>query len=196
MRHLLCCLLLSCAGAASAQVDQVELLDPLPFAAQDLDLMQGGPAWLVGDHVKARRYFRAAAQRGHPLGQYNLAMMLLYHEGGPCDSAEAVALLHRAAVGGLGLAREALDQMEMRGVGCPGLRRPFPCLTLSRHRDQRVPRSYRLPNARSHLERQSSSNALRRSGRHGLAISLGMFATGPLLARREPSLDDLRTQQQ
>lgn len=124
MRQLLSCLLLAYAGATSAQVAPP---DPLPFAAQDLDLMQGGPAWLVGDHVKARRHFRAAAQRGDPLGEYNLAMMLLHREGGPCGFAEAVLLLRKAAADGVGLAREALDQIEVHRAVRPTLKRPFPC---------------------------------------------------------------------
>jgi len=129
MRHLLSCLLLAYAGAAGAQV---EVPAPLPFEAQDQEVVQGGLAWLVGDHVKARRHFRVAAQHGHPLGQYNLAMMLLHHEGGPCDSAKAVALLREGAVAGVGLAREALDRMEIRGATQLGLKRPFPCLPMNR----------------------------------------------------------------
>jgi TPR repeat protein len=124
MRHLLSYLLLACAGAASAQV---ETPDPLPLPDLDLDLMQGGPAWLVGDHVKARRHFLAAAQRGHPLGQYNLAMMLLYREGGPCDAALAVALLRKSADAGISPAREALEQMQDQGTARKGPTRPFSC---------------------------------------------------------------------
>jgi len=113
MRHLLSCLLLVCASAASAQV---EAPAPLSLPDLDLDVLQGGPAWLVGDHVKARRHFRAAAERGHPLGQYNLAMMLLHREGGPCGANEAVALLHQASEAGIVLASVALAQMHERGA--------------------------------------------------------------------------------
>lgn len=125
MRHLLSCLLLFLAGATNAQL---EPQNPLPFPVQDLDLMQGGPAWLVGDHVKARKHFKAAAQRGHPLGQYNFAMMLLYREGGSCDSAQAVTLLSKAAVAGVRPAGEALEQIRSRGLATQqGPKRPFPC---------------------------------------------------------------------
>lgn len=124
MRHLLSSLLLACAGAAGAQVEPPF---PLPVPDLDLDLMQGGPAWLVGDHVKARRHFGAAAQRGHPLGHYNLAMMLLHHEGGPCGSTEAIVLLRKAADEGVGLAREALEQIQDGGSPPQGFKRPFPC---------------------------------------------------------------------
>jgi TPR repeat protein len=116
MRHFLCSLLLACAGAASAQLQRP---DALPIANADPDLLQGGAAWLVGDHVKARQHFLAATKRGHPLGQYNLAMMLLHREGGPGGSAEAVALLCKAAEGDVSLAREALEQMHAA--------RPYPC---------------------------------------------------------------------
>ena len=125
MRHLLGCLLLACAGASNAQL---EAPGRLPFPDRDPDLMRGGPAWLLGDHVKARQHFKAAAQRGHPLGQYNFAMMLLHHEGGPCDAAQAQALLRKAAVAGVGLADEALEQIHGSGKAVQrGLKRPFPC---------------------------------------------------------------------
>lgn len=135
MRHLLSCLLLACAGAASAQVEPP---DRLPFPDRDPDLMQGGPAWLVGDHVKARYHYRAAAQRGHPLGQYGLAMMLLYREGGSCGTAEAVALLRKSAEGGVVLAREALEQLRSRGTVQQGFMRPFPCPTANQERTKPV----------------------------------------------------------
>jgi len=124
MRHLLSCVLLACAGVAVAQVEPPE---PLPYPDLDLDLLQGGPAWLVGDHVKARHHFRAAAERGHPLGQYNLAMMLLHHEGGPCGAAEAIALLRQAADAGIVLASEALEQMRERGTAQQSVKGPFTC---------------------------------------------------------------------
>lgn len=122
MRHFVGCLLVTCAGAAGAQVGPTDTL-PLP----DLDLLQAGPAWLVGDHVKARRHFRAAALRAHPLGQYNLAMMLLYREGGPCDVAQAAMLLRKSADAGVGLAREALEQMHARELANQRPHRQFAC---------------------------------------------------------------------
>lgn len=101
MRQLIGCLLLACiAGVASGQS-----LDPAP----DPDLVQAWPAWLVGDHAKARGHFLAAARRGHPLGQYNLAMMLIHGEGGPPSPAEACTLLRKAAVR-VAFARAALDR--------------------------------------------------------------------------------------
>jgi TPR repeat protein len=124
MRHLLSCLLLVCASAASAQV---EAPAPLPLPDLDPDVLQGGPAWLVGDHVKARRHFRAAAERGHPLGQYNLAMMLLHREGGPCGATEAVALLHQASDAGIVLASEALEQLHDGGTAHRDVKGLFTC---------------------------------------------------------------------
>jgi TPR repeat protein len=121
MRHLTVSLLLVCACTASAQVAP----DPLPFQSSDLDVMEGGLAWLVGDHVEARRHFRTAAQRGDPLGQYNLAMMLLHHEGGRGDSVEATALLRKAADAGVILARDELHQMQVRGAPARGSKRQF-----------------------------------------------------------------------
>lgn len=124
VRNVSCCLLLACAGAVNAQTDMPELMP-------DMDLMQAGPAWLVGDHVKARSHFRAAAQRGNPLAQYNLAMMMLYREGGPCDILEAQALLHKAAAEGVDLARDALQHMQVRIPVQAGSKQPFPCVLYS-----------------------------------------------------------------
>ena len=123
MRHLLGCLLLACARTVSAQI---EMPEPAFNPDFDPDLVQAWPAWLMGDHVKARHYFRSAVLRGHPLGQYNLAMMLLYREGGPCDPEAARALLLKAADSGVGLARQALDQMRVGGRQA-GFNRSFPC---------------------------------------------------------------------
>ena len=92
------------------------------------EVVQGGTAWLVGDHVEARRHFQVAAQRGSPLGQYNLAMMLLYHEGGPCDAAQAIALLRKSADAGIDLARDALQ--DRTTAANKGRERPFPCRLL------------------------------------------------------------------
>jgi TPR repeat protein len=82
----------------------------------------------VGDHVEARRHFQVAAQLGSPLGQYNLAMMLLYREGGPCDAAQAIALLRKSADAGIDLARAALNQTQDRTTAANKSReRHFPC---------------------------------------------------------------------
>jgi FOG: TPR repeat, SEL1 subfamily len=124
MRHLLSCLLFACAGTANAQFQPP---DPLPSTDQDLDVMQGGTAWLVGAHVEARRHFRAAAERGNPLGQYNLAMMLLYREGGACDAVQATALLRKSAEAGTSLARQALEQISAQQTARRGRRGAFPC---------------------------------------------------------------------
>jgi len=120
MRHLFSCLLIACAGAVSAQPDW-------PEPAPDPDFMQAATAWLSGDDVKARHHFRAAAEHGHPLAQYNLAMMLLHREGGPCRPAEAEVLLRKAADGGVDLAREALEQMQARVTAHGSFKPPFPC---------------------------------------------------------------------
>ena len=125
MRHLLSCLLLAFTGGATAQFGP-----PVPMSVSDLEpeVVQGGTAWLVGDHVEARRHFQVAAQRGSPLGQYNLAMMLLYREGGPCDAAQAIALLRKSADAGIDLARDALNQTQDRTTAAnKGRERPFPC---------------------------------------------------------------------
>jgi TPR repeat protein len=102
MRHLTASLLL--LASASTAVAQ-QLPEPVP----DPDLLLAWPAWLVGDHAKARGHFLAAARRGHPLGQYNLAMMLVHGEGGPASTAEACALLRQAGLR-VELARLELDR--------------------------------------------------------------------------------------
>jgi hypothetical protein len=85
MRHLTASILLVCATAASGQ----SLPETLP----------------------ARHHFLAAARRGHPLGQYNLAMMLIHGEGGPPSLDEACALLLTSAVS-VQLARVELGRCE------------------------------------------------------------------------------------
>jgi TPR repeat protein len=103
MRHLTASILLAGAAAAHGQ--------SLPEAPPDPDLLHAWPAWLVGDHVKARQHFLAAARRGHPLGQYNLAMMLIHGEGGPASLDEACPLLVMSAVT-VQLARVELKRCE------------------------------------------------------------------------------------
>ena len=125
MRHLFTCLLFACVGAVSAEAE-------MGHAAPDPDLMQAWPAWLVGDHVKARHHFRAASEKGHPLGQYNLAMMLLHGEGGPCEPEEAETLLRKAADNGVDLARQGLVQIQIRSTSHGTA--PFPCALQSKAR--------------------------------------------------------------
>jgi TPR repeat protein len=103
MRQSILSLLVVCAGAAGAQ--------SLPVLGADPDLLQAFPAWLVGDHAKARRHFLAAARRGDPLGQYNLAMMLIHGEGGPPSVEQACALLRTAAVR-VAVARAELERCK------------------------------------------------------------------------------------
>ena len=119
MRHLFSCLLLVWVSAVSAEPE-------MRHEAGDPDLMQAWPAWLVGDHVKARHHFRAAAEKGHPLGQYNLAMMLLHGEGGPCQPVEAETLLRKAADREVDLARQALVQIRARKTS--HATSPLPCV--------------------------------------------------------------------
>jgi len=107
IRPLMSCLLFVCVSAVNAEPE-------MRHTAPDPHLMQAWPAWLVGDHVKARRHFRAAAESGHPLGQYNLAMMLLHGEGGPCEPVEAEVLLRKAADRGVDLAQQGLAQFQVR----------------------------------------------------------------------------------
>jgi TPR repeat protein len=118
MRHLFNCLLFACVSAVSAESE-------MRHAAPDPHLMQAWPAWLVGDHVKARHHFRAAAENGHPLGQYNLAMMLLNGEGGPCEPVEAKALLRKAADRGIDLARQGLVEIQIHWTSHGSA--PLPC---------------------------------------------------------------------
>jgi hypothetical protein len=130
MRHFLCSLLLTCAGAVTAQVERS---GPWPIAHSDPDVLQGAAAWLVGDHVKARQHFGYAAQRGHPLGQYNLAMMLRHREGGACSPAVAAALLRKAAESDVSLARQALEPENLGRLSpcpVPGQRIDLPKHTL------------------------------------------------------------------
>ncbi len=126
MRHLLGCILLALgAGVACAQgALSASAINP----DLDPDLLQAWPAWFVGDHVKARRHFQIAATRGIAMAQYNLAMMMLYREGGPCRTKQAEALLRKASDHGVGLALEALGQLRAGKATHSGFNAPFPCL--------------------------------------------------------------------
>jgi len=129
------------------------------------EVVQGGTAWLVGDHVEARRHFRAAAQRGSPLGQYNLAMMLLYREGGPCDAAQAIALLGKSADAGIDLARDALNQMQVRTTAAnKGRERPFPCRLPRKAHSSRLRPRHSLTGAEAKGSRNGAADSVCRDG--------------------------------
>jgi len=85
----------------------------------DPDVAQAGLAWLLGDYGKALRHFRAAAARGSPHGQYNLAMMLLLGEGTAPQPRQAVAWLHNAAQNGLARAQYELAELHVKGRHVP-----------------------------------------------------------------------------
>lgn len=83
--------------------------------SRDPDLAHAWPSWLLGDHPEALRRFRSAAVRGNPIGQYNLAMMLLHGEGTPQRAAAGVAWLRKAARGGFAMAQYDLARLHDDG---------------------------------------------------------------------------------
>ena len=63
------------------------------------------------------RWFRAAAEQGHPLGQYNLGFMFVNGDGTDSDPAEALKWFRLAAKQGESSAQNSLGVMYMDGDG-------------------------------------------------------------------------------
>ncbi|MFG6458585.1 tetratricopeptide repeat protein [Roseateles sp. BYS96W] len=72
-------------------------------------------AYDAGRLAAAARGFTASAQRGEPLGQFNLAMMHLRRELPGASDAQAWRWLQRAAAQHLALAENALGEMIEQG---------------------------------------------------------------------------------
>ena len=80
----------------------------------------------LGKYPKeARDWYRCASQQGDPAAQYNLGLMVLNGEGGPCDAQEGVSWLEQAANGDN--QPTALDAMkvlaDLHSVGALGVAR-------------------------------------------------------------------------
>jgi TPR repeat protein len=73
--------------------------------------MLGGGHEVPWDRPAAQRWFRAAAERGHPYGQMMLGRYLLRNLGGETNIEEARRWLERAATQGLQDAKAELAAM-------------------------------------------------------------------------------------
>jgi TPR repeat protein len=69
------------------------------------------------DEAKAMQLYREAAQKHHPGGAYNLAVMYEFGRGGPQDQTEAAKWYAKAADAGEPLAQFNLGQRYMFGIG-------------------------------------------------------------------------------
>jgi len=104
--------LVALAGCANAQNLQI-----VPGA--DVDVGRGWSAYAKGDLPQALRAYRQAAERGDPLGQFNLAVMLIGGEGTAPDPRQGVDWLKRAAERGLARAQFSLAVFYERGQYVP-----------------------------------------------------------------------------
>ena len=66
-------------------------------------------------HEKAFKYFREAANKGHPLGQYYLAVCYLHGKGVKYNDKQAVAWMKKAADQGDAYAQDALGDFYLLG---------------------------------------------------------------------------------
>lgn len=71
------------------------------------------------DPAEAARWYRAAAERGHPGAQTQLARLCLEGRGVDRDPAEAARWLHSAAEQGVPAAQAGLGLLYAEGVGVP-----------------------------------------------------------------------------
>jgi len=71
------------------------------------------------DDAKAAKWYRLAAEQGHPSAQYHLAVMYSNGTGVPEDSVEALKWFHKSAERGHVSAQLRLAAMYAHGVGVP-----------------------------------------------------------------------------
>ncbi|MCY7305827.1 MAG: sel1 repeat family protein [Rhodoferax sp.] len=69
------------------------------------------------DYVNALRIFRALAQEGDAIAQFNLGVMLDFGQGTAPDQAQAITWYRRAAAQGHGAAQFNLGGMYLEGLG-------------------------------------------------------------------------------
>jgi uncharacterized protein len=108
----------SCLKCVTALVTSVALVAAAAreeVQPSELDVQEGALAWLLGHHATAQRHFRAAAERGDPLGQYNLAMMLMNGDASAAQPQQAIAWLLKAANQGLPMAQHELGEQYAHG---------------------------------------------------------------------------------
>ncbi|MCX5789342.1 MAG: protein kinase family protein [Elusimicrobia bacterium] len=95
----------------------VLLLTGRPAAAAPLD--EAFAAYQAGAYGKAAALFRAAAERGNQVAQYNLALLYQAGEGVARDDAEAVVWFRKAAEQGDAKAQNELGVVLVSGRGTP-----------------------------------------------------------------------------
>lgn len=95
----------------------VALTAPALAGEADEALRRGVAAYRAGDHASALAEFRAAAERGVPVAQFNLGLLYANGQGTPKDEAEAAKWWRRAAEGGLADAQNNLGLLYENGRG-------------------------------------------------------------------------------
>ena len=115
--HTMLLLLLLLPGVARAQTS--------PFEEADA-------AYARSDYANALRIFRALAQEGDAIAQFNLGVMLDFGQGAAPDPAQAVSWYRKAAAQGHGAAQFNLGGMYLEGLGVSkDLPRAYMWFTLS-----------------------------------------------------------------
>lgn len=93
---------------------------PLPSPTEDPDLVVAWERYQAGDFVHAAQAYGRAARRGQPIGEFNLATMLMSGQGVAPNPKRALELLHAAAQGGLAQAQLVEGQLYDNGdAGVP-----------------------------------------------------------------------------
>ena len=89
----------------------------MPDSQFNLALLYHRGLGVEQDFLKAREYFKQAADKGHDLAQYSLATMYAFGHGGPQDYDTAVQLFQKAANRGTAQAQYNLGVFYENGYG-------------------------------------------------------------------------------
>ena len=108
------------------------LLVPNVADAQPSPFEEADAAYARSDYTNAFRIFRALAQEGDAIAQFNLGVMLDFGQGTAPDPALAVSWYRKAAAQGHGAAQFNLGGMYLEGLGVSkDLPRAYMWFTLS-----------------------------------------------------------------
>jgi hypothetical protein len=146
------------SASISAQQESIEELRARAEAGGDaaaqynLGLMYDNGRGVPQDYAEAARWYRLAAEQGHPVAQYNLGFMYVDGSGVPQDDAEAVRWFRLAADQGDADAQVNLGSMYANGSGVP-------------QDDAEAVRWFRLAGEQGHAAAQSALGIGYRTGR-------------------------------
>ncbi len=114
----------------------------LSAAAAEKPSLPGWASYQAGDYAQAFLMFKAGAERGDRVAQYDLAMLYWRGEGVPRDRVQALKWLQQAAAARLSSAQFVLAQVYESGDGLPRdmqqATRLFEAAARQGHRDAQV----------------------------------------------------------